>query len=67
MSELKKGVLNPMYNKVKSDAFLALQAKGKDNPRFRRQAISKEELANRYKKKSMFTIVSKSLLNVVLV
>jgi len=49
MSELKKGDLNPMYNKAKSDAFLILQAKGKHNPRFG-QPISKEELANRYKK-----------------
>ena len=49
MSELKKGALNPMHNKAKSDAFLSLQAKGKDNPKFG-QPIPKEELANRYKK-----------------
>ena len=35
-----------MYNKVKSEAFLALLAKGKNNPIFGK-AISQEELAKR--------------------
>jgi len=45
----RTGEANPMYNKAKSEAFLIQQAKGKLNPRFG-QPISKEELANRYKK-----------------
>lgn len=49
MRELKKGAKNPMYNKPKSDAFLALQTKGKDNPRFGKP-ISQEELQRRFKK-----------------
>ena len=37
MSELKKGERNPMYNKIKSDAFIAQQIRdksGENNPMF---------------------------------
>jgi len=37
MSELKKGERNPMYNKIKSDAFIAQQSRdksGENNPMF---------------------------------
>lgn len=46
---IKKGEKNPMYNKAKSEAFLALQVKGESNPRFGKP-ISEEELEKRKKK-----------------
>ena len=49
MSLLKKGDKNPMFQKPKSKAFLALQAKGGNNPRFG-VAISEKELKRRMKK-----------------